>query len=528
MKTTKIGPFAGISNRRPTYALIDEDKGFFVPSANNVYLTNAGTFVVRREPELIQAMSAPHSLFRGLMVRGGSLYSVTLPTYAETFKKVLSNNSPMSYAEINGSVYYSNGTDSGRIDQAGVVRPWGLPTPSSPTLSVISGSLLVGKYNIAISYSNEDTGEEGGVSSWATYDLASAGAIRVQLPGATDGATHVNIYASSVNGSDLTLQSTVAASTTSADITAITHNKREISQRVEQPLPAGSRIFEFNGCLCSVNGKELYVGLPYRHGYYLPLSGRVSFPENISIATGNQSGIYVAADKTYLLAGNDPSNSDLVNDVLPYGAIAGTEFTLTNEENIIVGWMGEKGFVLASSDGSVKAVTDDEVSVSGLPSRGVSIVFESDNLYRVYSCGYCMNLRSSGMTTFTGYDITSYSNGYVTKSDGVYLAEGSLPAPNYIINLGKNNFGSEELKHIPSIYIGASSGDKIGLRITTRRQGAYEYLSRSYSEELGMHRIDPGRGLKDSWFELELFSDDPSFAEIASISFNAPKSTRRI
>lgn len=525
MKSSPIGPFAGINNRRQDYALFDKERGFFLRAAENVDLTADGALVVRRAPELIQAMSAPHSLFRRLLVRAGSLYAITLPSYAETFKRLLASNAPMSYAEINGSTYFSNGVDSGRIDADGTVRPWGLPTPAAPTVTGISGTLFAGKYQVRVSYSNSVTGEEGGVSPATSAELSAAGALRVALPAATEGATHVNVYVSSVNGGVEMLQATVAAGTATVDVTAITANKREASQRIEAPLPAGSRVFEFNGRLCSVDGSTLYVGLPYRPGYYLPLSGHIHFPAAISVAIGNQSGIFVAADKTYFIAGGDPESAEVVRDVLPYGAVPGTEFAMPDD--VVVGWMGAKGFVMAAPDGSAKAVTADDVDVT-LPARGVSFVMDSDGRDRVFSCGYVLHLERGGVTTYSSdYAITSASDGYATMADGLYRIEGDAPASAWRIHLGKHKFGSDALKHVPAVYVGASGGRYIQLRVTTPRQGAFSYRARSKSADIQIHRIDPGKGLKDNWFELELFNQD-SDDVIASVSFATENSTRRI
>lgn len=525
MKSSAMGPFAGINNRRQDYALFDKDRGFFLRTAENVDLTADGSLVVRREPELIQAMSAPHSLFKRLMVRSGSLYAVTLPSYAETFKRLLASNAPMSYAEINGSTYFSNGTDSCRIDAGGTVRPWGLPTPSAPTVTGISGTLFAGKYRARVSYSNSVTGEEGGVSAATSLELTAAGALRVALPGAADGATHVNVYVSPVNGGVETLQATVAASTTSVDITAISANKREAAKRIEAPLPAGARIFEFNGRLCAADGNTLYVGLPYRPGYYLPLSGRIPFPAAISIAVGNQSGIFVAADKTYFIAGGDPASAEAVREVLPYGAVPGTEFAMP--DNVVVGWMGAKGFVMATPDGAAKAVAADDVDFT-LPARGVSFVLDSNGRERVYSCGYVLHRERGGVTTYSSdFAITSASDGYATQADGLYRIEGEEAASAWRIGLGKHRLGSDALKHLPAVYVSASGDRPVQLRVTTPRQGSYSYKARSKSADIQTHRIDPGKGLKDNWFELEMFnqgSDDV----IAGVSIATENSTRRI
>ena len=240
MKTQPLGPFLGINNRLPDFALHKDKVGDFVRSAVNVDLTNAGTFVRRKTASLLQALTAPHSLHGNLLVIDTTLYSVTLPTYSQTPVKVLTSNDHMSYVDFNGDTYFSNGTDSGRVS-SGAAYPIGLPLPTEPVVTAVAGALPTGWYQVAVSHYNNATGEEGGVSPSQNFHLTSTGALRIALPAATAGATHTNIYVSTLNGSIPLLQATVVAGTASVDITAISIG-REATQRYEAPLPAG-RLF---------------------------------------------------------------------------------------------------------------------------------------------------------------------------------------------------------------------------------------------------------------------------------------------
>ena len=56
-------------------------------------------------------------------------------TYAETMARFLSSNSRMCYAKVGDLIFMSNGTDRLRTNLDGEIVPWGLPTPSAPTLS---------------------------------------------------------------------------------------------------------------------------------------------------------------------------------------------------------------------------------------------------------------------------------------------------------------------------------------------------------------------------------------------------------
>lgn len=521
MNTQPLGPFLGVNNRLPDFAL-NTDKGSFLREADNVEITNSGNVVRRKAPVLLQAMTGAHSLYGNFFVRASVLYKATFSPYSETLVKILTSNDPMSYAEINGSTYYSNGTDSGRVEE-GIWFPWALPTPASPTVATTTGTLFKGWYQVAVGYANSVTGEEGGVSASTNYHLTADGGLLITLPAATTGATHINVYVSTVNGSIPMLQTTVATGT--ASVTISTHTLgRESNQRYEDPLPAGTRIFEFNGRLCSVKGKDLFYSLPYRHGYYLPVENRIPFPENISIAAPNQAGVYVAADKTYFFSGQDLGDVQVVRDVLPYGAVSGTEFKVPNKS--VVGWFGEKGVVLADPQGEVQAVMSDNIDVVP-PVSGFSVVLNTRGYRRVVSCGWCLNLDNLAATTYSNWGITSASGDYGTKADGIYTLEGTGTVDSYI-DLGKQNFGVENLKHMPAVYLGVSSDTQMQLTVVTPDGTEHDYLTRDYSSNLVIQRVDTGRGLRENYFGLKVYNTEGSDFTLASVSFAPVASSRRI
>jgi len=525
MKTIKLGPFLGINNQLPDFELSAET-GRFLRSADNVNITDRGNITRRKAYSLVQSLSAPHSLFNGYLVRGSALYAVTLPGYSETLVKVLTSNARMSYCEFAGDVYYSNGTDSGRIASSGAIYPWGLPTPAAPSASSIAGALFAGKYQVSVSYSNSVTGEEGGVSARTVHTLPAVGGIRVSVPGSTAGATHANVYVSTVNGSIPLLAATVALGTATVDITSDATG-RDASSRREEPLPAGTRIFMFNGRLCSVNGKTLYYGVPHRPGYMQADTvedGRIEFSENISVAIGNQMGLYVATDKTYFFQGTDLGAVELVRDALPHGAVPGTEFELPHKP--VVGWFGPYGFVLADTQGQCEIPMEKSVDLTP-PASGVSAVFETLGLRRVVSCGWCMNLGSGAATTYSDFDFTSISDGYGTKSDGIYLLESSGKV-DAVVGLGKENFGTENETRVPYAYLGCTSDAPLELGVTTPDDEDLRYVARSCGDTMDVHRVDLGKGLRANWLDLTIRNTDGSDFTLATVSFAPVASGRRI
>lgn len=534
MKTQTKGPFLGINNRLPDFALkinTRQVQGSYMRDAVNVDVDNSGSLRRRQATEKLVALTNPHSLHMlndtdGYMVIGGVMYQVAmLPAYSQSMFLVLSNDDPVAWLASGDSLYYSNGTDSGRIS-SGVNYPWGLPTPSDPTTSQIGGNLFEGSHQVAVAYRNSISGETGGISPSSNPDVTTpTGGLRVTLPGAVSGATHIDIYISTVNGSIPMLVATVPVGTTLYDIIDY-GTGREANQRFEAPLPAGTQLFMFNGCLCSVKGSDVFEGIPYRPGYYLPVEGRIPWPATVSNVIPAQNGAYVVADQTYWIPGTHlTSSKDVIKDALPYGGVAGTAFSYGENKNVQYGWFGKYGIVLADETGAVNAAMYDNIELTP-PASGVSTVFLDRGHMRVVSCGWCLNLENKAATRYEGFDFTSTSEGYGTASDGVYNLD-AVGRVDAWVNLGKENFGVENLKHLPAVYLGVDAESPMGLRVATPEHD-YTYAARSADSTTKIQRVDPGKGLRASWYNLTVSNVEGSDFTLASVSFAPVASTRRI
>lgn len=539
MNAQALGPFLGINDKLPDTHLHVDRVGDWLKSADNVEITNAGTIVRRKAASLLQAMTDAHSLHlisdtSGYLVRDSALYAITLPSYGETLVKVLSSNARMSWVETMGALYASNGSDIGRV--SGTVWTAALPTPAKPTSSAIGGGLEPGQYQVAVSYvlmSGSDLLEEGGVSAALAVDLATPGGIRVNLPAATDGATHVNVYLTQANGEIAYLLGFAAAGTATFDCIALPAGRdapvrfdSKGAKQIEVPLPAGE-LFSSMGRLCSIVGNAVFVGLPFRPGYYLPIEGYIPFTAPVTVAIENQNGTYLCADQTYWLPGDLLASAERMGKVLPYGAVPGTAFQ--HPDKPLVGWFGANGVVLADPAGQVVALTEEAIKVTA-PVSGISTVLDGDYL-RVVSCGWCVNLDNKAATTVSAWDFTSTSRGYGTKADGLYRLDGTGKVL-WSIGLGKQNFGSETFKYLPAVYAGMSSESPMEITVgyvdDRGEQQAYTFPTRSYGSAMQEQRFDTARGMRANWFDLTLSNSDGEDFTLAGISFAATASDRRI
>jgi hypothetical protein len=535
MKTQPIGPFLGINHYLPDFSLSTEN-GDWLRDAENVDIDNSGWPSRRADLLQIQAMTDAHSLYlltdaEGYLVRGTAMYAVTLaPSYSETLFRVLASGAAVSWQEYDGKIYYASETDSGKI-VGGVWYPMGLPTPAAPSCLAIAGTLFAGDYQVSVSYTNATTEEEGGLSASSKVTLAASGGLRITLPSSVPGASHANVYVSTVNGSIPMFVGSYVLGTASVDVAAEPTRLREGIFKDEEPLPNGTRLFLFNGQLCSISGKYLYYGIPYKPGYCLKTDKRVPFESDIGIAIGNQNGVYISAGKTYFLAGRQIGPDMEARVILHYGAVPGTEFAVDNAvpEALIVGWFGARGVVFADINGSATEVMATTVKQAP-PASGVSVVVEEggEEYRKVVSCGWCVNVKTNAVSRYSGWPVSSASRGYVTVPTGVCMLSGGTAKLEGHISLGKKDFSAENLKYLPACYVGAASDTPMELRVTTPAHEDYRYEARSCSDDMQIHRIDPGKGLRANWYDLSLYNTEGSDFALASASFAPVASGRRI
>ncbi len=529
MKTVPLGPFIGINNRLPPFALHVDKKGDFLLAADNVDVDNSGRVRSRLRTLKLHTLTNPHSLYMvsataGYLVRASTLYAITLPSYTETLVKVLTTDAPLSYVLLDGELYYSNGTDGGRLT-AGTWYPLGLPTPSAPGLAVTAGgSLGSAWYQVSVSYRNNTTGEEGGTSASSSIQLSAVGSIVVTLPAATPGATHVNVYVSGPNGEVPFLLASPTAGTATYTATGAAQG-RETPGRFEVPLPPGT-LFVHNAALCSFSGKNVFVGLPYRPGYCMEVESIIPFPAPVSVAVSGQTGVYIAADKTYWIPGAlDAMEGAPVVDVLPFGAVPGTAFVVPDKP--MVGWFSSAGVVLGDTQGQVTLPMKDNVTLTP-PVSGVATVFVSDGYRRVTTCGWCMNLENGAATTYSGWEFTSLSGEYGTQADGVYSTAEDADDARTTVDLGRLDFGTDTLKQVPCAYLGAYAESPMELTASTPGGEEYVYLASQRSAPMAVQRVELGRGLRAAWFDIQISGTPGEVFILAGVSFAVVDTGRRI
>lgn len=160
----------------------------------------------------------------------------------------LTIRAPMSWAEINGQVFFANGVDSGIIYPDRSVLPWAWTPPGTPNLSAISGDLAAGHYRVHVAARMPD-GRLTGTDEAVGIELGNGAGLLID--GLTPG---VRVYVAPAHGAEFLFAGTAtgASMTFTGPVDAL---GSELTTALLQPLPAGAR------CIAAWRSR-LHVGVP--------------------------------------------------------------------------------------------------------------------------------------------------------------------------------------------------------------------------------------------------------------------------
>jgi hypothetical protein len=402
MKPVSIGPFAGINNRLPDAKLDIVERGRkagdYLRNAVNVDLTGSGTLRRRAGTALALAGSDVHSFWTddsgAYFIDGDALCTLSQSFEKQVLRSGLMPGQRASFARYStGDVYWSNNIVLERISN-GATGAAGIPVPN-PAPAVFAGtggSLPAGLYQASFTAMSA-AGEESGATWPNQIEVGTEGAIDITLAASS---YDLNLYMSAPNGDILFFVGTLSAGTTSYSVSVVPSSGRQIPTLGLRPMPPGRIVREFNGRLLVAAGSALYYSEPYAPALYNPMRGYIPFPDRVTIVEPCEGGVYVAADKTYWLAGADIAQSDLVI-VLPYGAVEGTGGSQENSKN--VWWFSERGVVVGDEEGSVKNIQESSVAVEKAVS-GAGIFREQNGVRQLVSSLFGTETTTAAASSF--------------------------------------------------------------------------------------------------------------------------------
>lgn len=389
----------GVNNRAREYeALAQTDKPIpasqVLREAVNVDLTTLGHPLRRTGYEQLSS-GYTHSLWSapdldyGLFVRDGWLTSLS-EQGLETQLTQVHAYAPMSYATVNGVVYYSNGMDQGC---ASVLEAWhwGLPTPPEPVAAVSpGGALYAGTYQIALTYVDADL-EESGASTVITVAVPANSALTVTIPGPwPSAATTARVYVSQPNGETLYHAQSVNVPAT-VSITPDNMARGRILDTLDlQPPKPGGIVRYYSGRMYIARRDTVIFTEALRYGLTRPAQGIYMFPADVTLLEPTTDGVYVGyKGGVVFLAGTDPYNVTQVN-VLPSSPVPRASCMVPGERlgagvATVPVWWGQDGAMVAGMPGGqVKQLTRDRLAVPKFQ-LGAALYREREGISQVVS-----------------------------------------------------------------------------------------------------------------------------------------------
>lgn len=200
------------------------------------------------------------------------------------------------FEEVNGVVYYTNGTDYGIIEPAGA-RAWGVPTPGAPAVTAVTGSLDAGICSVVCTFV-DDRGLES-ANSEVTSVLVGAGAgLAISAIEQLAGYT-TRVYATTPGGTVFYLLADNAP-------TALVYNGGELGPELpfwNLDTPRGSLPTMFQGRMHLAEAfpqqdlSHIWRSLPLQFHHYDVASESVAVPGTVRMLRSTPAALIIGTDR---------------------------------------------------------------------------------------------------------------------------------------------------------------------------------------------------------------------------------------
>lgn len=319
-----------------------------------------------------------HSLFSSklhtVFVQAASLRKLNQDYTATVLSSGIDPNLYMSYAEVNNRIYFSNGVDTGVVNEDGTTSEWGVESPSGQPLLTLNpdGALWEGTYQVAITFV-DDNGEESGATLTATIDVPAGNGITCSLFPNSEYASYINIYLTAPNGTVPYHRAQVPMAATTVNLLSNPDGYgKALETQFLDKMPPGHIVRYFKGRMWVAVDDLLIFSPAFRYGLYDPRYTYFRFPSKITIVQPVQDGVYVVSDQTYFLSGTEPEKMEQAV-VYSDGAVEGTgesvpptmiaEDKFDELPDYLAFWYSTNGAVLGLPGGQVQTITEDKLDI---------------------------------------------------------------------------------------------------------------------------------------------------------------------
>ncbi len=391
-KPTEIKVWGGMNNLLDPRALgRTKERPDLLRNAVNVSFDDSGRPKIRTGRTQVYVGTDVRSLYEAspgfLFAEGTVIKQLDLDNYAATTVATgVDAKAPVSFVTVNDEHYWSDGVSTGKIGDT----QWGIPLGPVPALTALAGgSMTAGRYHVAVTHLHG--AEEGGAGRAWPVDVAEGGGIRVAgLPG-----TPVRIYVTSANGELPFLHTTTSAA--SVDLSVSSNQGMLLRGLGAHPFPACELLTHAFGRVFGALGNFLIFSMPLQYRLFRPQQDFASFASDLTLIAPVRDGLFVADGKaTYWLPVGDTELFPTRPTVLNYPAVKGAIARVRDSEDEIA-WFTPRGWVVGTSGGKVKNITESNVAIQDKITRGAGVLRELDGRRELISSLERNGVRDGGV-----------------------------------------------------------------------------------------------------------------------------------
>lgn len=318
-----------------------------VRSAVNVDPTPGGTLVLRTGYEQVYAGTEVRGVLalndKLLIADGTDLVEFDTQTSSSRVIRQIAGAGTFVGAEHAGVLYFCTLNECLEYDGLRV-RQWGVPdVGNQPVITPgAGGALLVGYYNVAVTFSDAD-GREGGTDRPLVVYVPAAGKLSIDVPQPPAGGV-ANVYVGSVQGGTLYWQGSYDAAQT-VDVAGVRDDTKRLATVLMRAPTPGDHVVSHNGTVLIAQGRVLVGTAPMRPHLVDRTQLYFQFPAAINNVM-SAGAVFVSADKCYALT-NVETDAPSQETVLEFPAIRGTSVILPDGRGA---WMTRYGQAITNGN----------------------------------------------------------------------------------------------------------------------------------------------------------------------------------
>ncbi len=382
----KLTPIKGIDNVSSDDQMSDFGKNHFVRlrDAVNIDISSSGRILLRKSGTP-SCNTAYKNLWQSPLhndvfatLNGALVLLNTADWSHKELGKV--NDKHVSYEVINNLVFICDTEniltfDGTRLKKLTVETP-----PAAIVNATQNGTLLSGKYTVAISWLSE--GVESGLSEFTTLEVGKDSALELTLPYSFYGDA-VNVYCTTCNGTDLRKFATLDINTRQVLIDRDSNLGRSAQFKNLSPMKPGKFLKYWQGRILTADRNIINFSQALNYHLFDERHDYITMPQRITFIQPVDSGIWVGqVDHVVFLPGVEPKSLNFIKLAsqapIPFSAIEMDSETMgeVSQGAKCVVWLSEHGYVIGTSTGLL--IEPQAKQLKGITAKsGQSVRFDS-------------------------------------------------------------------------------------------------------------------------------------------------------